>query len=147
MGEHGLPHDRVGRVEVGLPAGRQYFTFRRKNRRRHLPTVALASRRGNASGARWLDGHRGEQSAGTPLPVIRGCSTRSARRTSSITRRVVLYGVRAATWKGTEFCGIATPEGEVSVEPAHMFRITDGLISEHWAVRDDLGMMQQLGAL
>ncbi|GAB3926241.1 ester cyclase [Kribbella albertanoniae] len=60
---------------------------------------------------------------------------------------VVLYGVRAATWKGTEFRGIATPEGEVSVEMAHMFRIKDGLISEHWAVRDDLGMMQQLGAL
>jgi len=60
---------------------------------------------------------------------------------------VVLYGVRAATWKGTEFRGIKTPEGQVSVELAHMFRIRDGLISEHWAVRDDLGMMQQLGAL
>ncbi|MFC9692699.1 ester cyclase [Kribbella sp. NPDC056951] len=60
---------------------------------------------------------------------------------------VVLYGVRAATWKGTEFRGIATPEGEVSVEMAHMFRIQDGMICEHWAVRDDLGMMQQLGAL
>ncbi|MGW6278096.1 ester cyclase [Kribbella sp. NPDC055071] len=60
---------------------------------------------------------------------------------------VVLYGVRAATWKGTEFRGIPTPEGPVSVELAHMFRVKDGLISEHWAVRDDLGMMQQLGAL
>jgi predicted ester cyclase len=33
------------------------------------------------------------------------------------------------------------------VELAHMFRVTDGKISEHWAVRDDLGMMQQLGVL
>jgi predicted ester cyclase len=28
-----------------------------------------------------------------------------------------------------------------------MFRFKDGKIAEHWAVRDDLGMMQQLGVL
>jgi predicted ester cyclase len=28
-----------------------------------------------------------------------------------------------------------------------MFRLVDGRIAEHWAVRDDLGMMQQLGVL
>jgi predicted ester cyclase len=60
---------------------------------------------------------------------------------------VVLYGVRTATWQGSEFRGLPTPQGPVSVEMAHMFRIKDNLISEHWAVRDDLGMMQQLGAL
>lgn len=28
-----------------------------------------------------------------------------------------------------------------------MVRIADGMITEHWAVRDDPGMMLQLGAL
>ncbi|GAA3541584.1 ester cyclase [Kribbella ginsengisoli] len=59
---------------------------------------------------------------------------------------VVLYGTRTATWQGTEFRGHATPQGPVAVELAHMFRITDHRISEHWAVRDDLGMLHQLGA-
>lgn len=27
----------------------------------------------------------------------------------------------------------------------HMFRVRDGLISEHWGGRDDIGMMRQLG--
>ena len=27
----------------------------------------------------------------------------------------------------------------------HLFRLGDGKIIEHWAVRDDLGMLQQLG--
>jgi predicted SnoaL-like aldol condensation-catalyzing enzyme len=61
---------------------------------------------------------------------------------------VVVYGVREGTWLASRFRGIATPrQGHVSVELAHMFRVRDGLIHEHWAVRDDLGMMQQLGAL
>ncbi len=29
----------------------------------------------------------------------------------------------------------------------HIFRIRDGQVVEHWAERDDLGMMKQLGAL
>jgi predicted ester cyclase len=33
-----------------------------------------------------------------------------------------------------------------SVKHVHIYRITDGKIREHWAVRDDLGMLQQLGA-
>ncbi|MDX6279092.1 MAG: hypothetical protein QOH03_163 [Kribbellaceae bacterium] len=60
---------------------------------------------------------------------------------------VVLYGTCTATWQGTEFRGQPTPQGPVAVQLAHMFRITDSLITEHWAVRDDLGMLQQLGAL
>ncbi len=28
----------------------------------------------------------------------------------------------------------------------HLFRISDGLIAEHWACRDDLGLLVQLGA-
>ncbi len=61
---------------------------------------------------------------------------------------VVVYGVREATWQGKQFRGLGTPQGKhVSVELAHMFRVVDGLIVEHWAVRDDLGLMQQLGVL
>jgi steroid delta-isomerase-like uncharacterized protein len=32
-----------------------------------------------------------------------------------------------------------------AVQQIHIFRIVNGKIAEHWAVRDDLGMMQQLG--
>jgi predicted ester cyclase len=49
---------------------------------------------------------------------------------------------------GTHFRGIATPTGQtVDVELVHIFRIRDGMITEHWAVRDDVAMFQQLGGL
>jgi steroid delta-isomerase-like uncharacterized protein len=32
-----------------------------------------------------------------------------------------------------------------TVQQIHIFRVRDGKIAEHWAVRDDLGLMQQLG--
>jgi predicted SnoaL-like aldol condensation-catalyzing enzyme len=60
---------------------------------------------------------------------------------------VVVYGVRKGNWRATSFRGVTTPEGEISTELAHLFRLREGLIAEHWAVRDDLGMMQQLGVL
>ena len=61
---------------------------------------------------------------------------------------VVLFGVREATWQATEFRGFPTPQGlPVAVELAHMFRVTAGKITEHWAVRDDLGMLRQLNAI
>lgn len=36
---------------------------------------------------------------------------------------------------------------EVSTEQIHIFRIADGLIVEHWAGRDDIGVLRQLGQL
>lgn len=61
---------------------------------------------------------------------------------------VVVYGRRQGTWQASSFRGLDTPANvQISVELAHMFRLHHGKISEHWAVRDDLGMMQQLGAL
>ncbi len=61
---------------------------------------------------------------------------------------VVVYGRRQGTWQASSFGGLDTPANvPVSVELAHMFRLEDGKIAEHWAVRDDLGMMQQLGVL
>ena len=38
-------------------------------------------------------------------------------------------------------------ESCISVELAHMWRLDGGTIVEHWAVRDDLAMLQQLGAI
>src|SRR2546430_1891984 len=61
---------------------------------------------------------------------------------------VVIHGIREATWQAESFRGISTPKGKpVAVELVHIFRIRDAKIVEHWAVRDDLGLMKQLGAI
>ena len=36
---------------------------------------------------------------------------------------------------------------KVESEAIHIFRVTGGKIAEHWAGRDDIGMMRQLGHL
>jgi predicted ester cyclase len=43
--------------------------------------------------------------------------------------------------------GIVPTGKSVKVLQFHTFRIRDGLIAEHAAVRDDMGMVQQLGLL
>jgi predicted ester cyclase len=61
---------------------------------------------------------------------------------------VSFYAVREATWQAESFRGIATSPGKrIAVEMVHLFRIREQKIVEHWAVRDDLGLMQQLGAV
>ncbi|MPY86061.1 MAG: hypothetical protein GEV00_23110, partial [Actinophytocola sp.] len=60
---------------------------------------------------------------------------------------VVQYGVREGHWPGGCFRGIDVPTGDYTRDFAVMYRLEDGRIAERWAVRDDLGMMQQLGAL
>lgn len=61
---------------------------------------------------------------------------------------VVIHGIREATWQAESFRGVATPKGKrIAVELVHIFRIRDGEIIEHWAVRDDLGLMKQLGVI
>jgi predicted ester cyclase len=61
---------------------------------------------------------------------------------------VVIHGIREATWQADSFRGIPTPKGKaVAVELVHIFRVRDGKIVEHWAVRDDLGLMKQLGVV
>jgi predicted ester cyclase len=37
--------------------------------------------------------------------------------------------------------------GRYTVRHVHVYRVVDGKIREHWAARDDLGMLRQLGAL
>lgn len=57
------------------------------------------------------------------------------------------------TWSGTHqgsyglFNGFPPTGKRFSVKHVHIFRITDGKLSGHWAVRDDLGMFRQLGLI
>ena len=44
-----------------------------------------------------------------------------------------------------EFMGIPPTGQQVSMELIDIVRIADGRVVEHWAVGDNLGMMQQLG--
>ena len=43
--------------------------------------------------------------------------------------------------------GFAASGRACSVQHVHIYRITDGRISEHWACRDDLGAARQMGLL
>jgi steroid delta-isomerase-like uncharacterized protein len=61
---------------------------------------------------------------------------------------VVCHNTWTGSYAGTMFRGVATPSGKrFSVEHIHVYRVNDGRIAEHWVVRDDLGMMQQIGAI
>jgi len=61
---------------------------------------------------------------------------------------VVCHNIWSGTYGGTIFRGVATTRGRrFSAEHIHIYRVTDNKIAEHWVVRDDLGMMQQLGAV
>jgi predicted ester cyclase len=42
--------------------------------------------------------------------------------------------------------GIPVTNAPVSWEFIHVWRVRDGRIAEHWACRDDLGLLRQLGA-
>ena len=59
---------------------------------------------------------------------------------------VALRGTMTGTHEG-ELEGIAPTGQSVSVTQSHWFRVVDGKVAEHWAVRDDLGMLQQLGVI
>ncbi len=59
---------------------------------------------------------------------------------------VAEFGVREGHWPGGSFRGIDVPPGDYTRDFAAMYRLTGGRIAERWAVRDDLGMMLQLGA-
>jgi predicted ester cyclase len=61
---------------------------------------------------------------------------------------VVCHNRWSGTWSGSVFRGVATPAGKrFSVEHIHIYRVKDGQLIEHWVVRDDLGMMLQVGAI
>jgi predicted ester cyclase len=61
---------------------------------------------------------------------------------------VVCHNTWSGTYEGTIFRGVPTPHGKrFSVEHMHIYRIAEDRIAEHWVVRDDLGMMLQVGAV
>jgi predicted ester cyclase len=43
--------------------------------------------------------------------------------------------------------GFAASGRTCSVQHVHIYRVTDGRISEHWSCRDDLGAARQMGLL
>jgi ketosteroid isomerase-like protein len=60
---------------------------------------------------------------------------------------VVQFGIREHEWQGGSFRGFDVPAGTYTRDTAFAYRIGDGHIAERWAIRDDLGMLLQLGAL
>ena len=55
-----------------------------------------------------------------------------------------------STWSGThkgEFAGVPPTGKHVSFGVIDIVRIADGKIAEHWGQIDNLGLMQQLGAI
>ncbi len=60
---------------------------------------------------------------------------------------VTQFGVRVQDWPGGPFRGFDVPGGTITRDSAFMFRVQDGLITDRWAIRDDLAMMVQLGAI
>jgi len=60
--------------------------------------------------------------------------------------RVVLRTKMGGT-HSREWMGHAATERSFVADQIHIFRMVDGRIAEHWACRDDVGMMRQLGLL
>jgi predicted ester cyclase len=52
----------------------------------------------------------------------------------------------SGTYQG-EVGGIPPTDKRFSVEHVHWHRLVDGKLVERWAVRDDIGMMRQVGAI
>ena len=59
---------------------------------------------------------------------------------------IVQFGRRGGDWAGGDFMGISAEAGSYVRELASMYRFEDGKLAERWAIRDDLGMLKQLGA-
>ena len=59
---------------------------------------------------------------------------------------VAVLGTMVGTHEG-ELMGIEPTGKRVAAQQSHWFRVVDGKLAEHWAVRDDLGTMWQLGVM
>ena len=60
---------------------------------------------------------------------------------------VVQFGCREHIWPGGSFRGFDVPAGSYTRDVAFAYRLVDGRIAERWAIRDDLAMLLQLGAV
>lgn len=60
---------------------------------------------------------------------------------------VVQHGIRGGHWRGGDLFGFDLRPGDYSREVVFLYRLTDERITDRWAVRDDLTMLRQLGAL
>jgi predicted ester cyclase len=60
---------------------------------------------------------------------------------------VVQFGSRQLTWPGGSLLGFETPAGAATRDVAFAYRLVEGQIAERWAIRDDLSMLLQLGAI
>jgi predicted ester cyclase len=59
---------------------------------------------------------------------------------------VAVRGACSGTHEG-EFWGIPPTGKRFPVQQSHWFRVVDGKVADHWAVRDDLVILRQLGVL
>ncbi len=59
-----------------------------------------------------------------------------------VTVRLTLHGRHTGTFMGQSATG-----REVDFEQIHILRVEGGKVAEHWACRDDIAAMSQLGAL
>ncbi len=59
---------------------------------------------------------------------------------------VAVRGTMTGTHEG-ELFGVPPTGERVAARQSHWFRVANGKLTEHWAVRDDLGMMRQLGVM
>src|SRR4029079_5186727 len=60
---------------------------------------------------------------------------------------VVQFGPRELHWPGGASMVLAVPQGIATRDTAFADRLAGGRIAERWAIRDDLSMLRQLGAL
>jgi predicted ester cyclase len=64
-----------------------------------------------------------------------------------VVHRLLVTGTFQGKWREHGLDDVLPTGRPHEVIQIHMFRIVGGKITEHWAARDDLGMLRQLGVL
>jgi predicted ester cyclase len=92
------------------------------------------------------------QSLRTALPDLHIETVETVSDGEVVVSRVVLTGTHLGTpelpfVQGGVFAMLEPAGGKVEMAQMHWYRVRDGEIVEHWAVRDDLTMARQLGVV